>query len=65
MVLLGIVGITVSLVLVDKASHEFISHIPVVNSYVDFINNSLNSIFQYFTSKPTGPTAVEKIPSTW
>ena len=69
-ILLGLVGITASLVVADKMNHDFISHIPGVSSYVEYINSSLNNIFQYFTSKPTGPTApsaptVEKIPSTW
>ena len=70
MILLGFVGITISLVLADKVSHETISHIPVLNTYVDYVNSAINSFFQYFSSKPKGPQAPSApdsniIPSTW
>ena len=49
-ILLGLTGITFSLVVTDYYFPDIVKNIPLVNSYVDLINNSINSLSSWVSS---------------
>nr|YP_009493190.1 hypothetical protein [Ganoderma calidophilum]AWJ63985.1 hypothetical protein [Ganoderma calidophilum] len=66
-VVLGLTGLTISLLVSDYYFPDFIDKIPVINTYVDFINNSVNNfsswVSSFFKSKPSLDTLLRS-PST-
>nr|YP_009493068.1 hypothetical protein [Ganoderma tsugae]AWJ63863.1 hypothetical protein [Ganoderma tsugae] len=63
-VILGLTGITVSLVLSDYYFHDFISKFPAVNTYIEFINNQSNNFSSWVSSFLKSPPSIDPIVRT-
>ena len=46
----GLIGGTLGLIVVDYYYHDFVSNIPVVGTFADYINSGINYVYSYFNS---------------
>lgn len=61
--ILGAVSITAGLLISDFYFHDYISNIPVINTYVDYIHSGYNYIISFFTDnnpKDINPEAITR-----